>query len=151
MTIIPPTKPATTSIGATRARRPVGGFNVAAPSATAERANVPTDIDIGAASGVEAVHLGDLLALQETGPESPRDRAARRHGQQMLDLLRDLQLAALSAMTDPETLPRLTRLATAMPSADDPGLSEVLDAIAVRAAVELARRDVVGPSSPAPR
>lgn len=98
-----------------------------------------------ASAGVESVSLVGLLAMQETGPESVRDQAARRHGQKILDALRDLQREALGAtpanVSDVEdATQRLTSLATTPCPADDPRLADVLNAIAVRAAVELARR-----------
>ena len=66
------------------------------------------------------------------------DREARRHGQAVLDALAGLQLAQLSG--DPHaSLAGLAKLAAEAPAASDPGLQAVLQAIAARAAVELAR------------
>ncbi len=76
----------------------------------------------------------------QTGADGPdADREAKRQGQAMLDALTGLQLAQLGR--DPQTaLAGLARLASNAPSASDPGLQAVLQAIAARVAVELARR-----------
>ncbi len=114
-----------------------GAFQLATPPAVAE-----------ATASIETVALGGLLALQEAMPDSVRDRAARRHAQQMLDLLREMQRAMLAGGSTQggEITGGLTRLAElgarAVP-ADDPRLAGVLHAIAVRAAVELARHERV--------
>lgn len=124
----------------TRAGARPSGFTLSEPTA---------DTATAASTGVESVSLSGLLAMQETAPGSVRDRAARRHGQKMLEALRDLQRVALGAtlrsalssadgVDDPTQ--RLADLAATPCPADDPGLAEILRAIAVRAAVELARR-----------
>ncbi len=96
-----------------------------------------------AATATEHIDLGGLLAVQETGTETVRDRAARRQGRQMLDLLRALQCAALAngGADDPATLQNLADLASPEPTADDPALIAVMQAIRVRVAVEMARRE----------
>lgn len=86
-----------------------------------------------------------LLLLQEVDPSGDRRRArdqkARRHGARMLDLLARLQAGLLTAGDGPdsELLQSLETLSRQAPEADDPALQGVLDAIAVRAAVERAR------------
>jgi len=82
--------------------------------------------------------------LQEGPGASLRDRAARDHARQMLAALRDLQRAQLGAQADAglAALDNLARLAGTIPIADDPQLGAIVNAVAVRAAVELARRQL---------
>ncbi len=88
---------------------------------------------------VGAVSLSGLLALHEAELEAPRDRAARRRGQDILAALAELQRGLLGAETG-EALTRLTHLVEALPRAADPRLEAVLGAVALRARIELARR-----------
>jgi hypothetical protein len=82
-----------------------------------------------------------MLALQEAGAEPVRDRAARRHGQAMLQLLAALQRAMLQGVGGDEAeLTRLASLSAEVPVASDPALRQAVAAIALRASVELARR-----------
>jgi hypothetical protein len=94
------------------------------------------------AAPAAAIGLDALLALQEGAADNSRDRRARRHAQEMLAALRDLQRARLGAWGQDNlaALSGLARLAGAVPAADDPRLVSIVRAIAVRAAVELARR-----------
>ncbi|MBN9562574.1 MAG: hypothetical protein J0H14_17880 [Alphaproteobacteria bacterium] len=123
----------TTGAGASRIRTTpaAGGFSLAAGAAS----------QAGAAAGAVPVSLGAMLALQEAGAEPARDRAARRHGQAMLQLLAALQRAMLAGEGGGEAeLTRLASLATEVPLASDPALRQAVAAIALRASVELARR-----------
>ncbi len=127
-----------TSFPASRRQGPARDFRVNQhPAATADEA------EAASASGVGSVSLAGLLAMQEAGAGSVRDRAARRHAQRMLALLRDLQRAMLAAGdAGPDDVPaRLAALAATDCQADAPGLAAILRAIAVRAAVELARHE----------
>ena len=87
-----------------------------------------------------AVALSGLLALQEAGAEAPRDRAARRRGQDILAALAALQRALLAGEGPEDTLARLAALTADLPRALDPHLDRILAAIALRARVEMARR-----------
>jgi hypothetical protein len=88
--------------------------------------------------------LEALLALQETLSPLERRRRAVKRASRILDALDDLRLAALGA----DTLdgPALQRLAGAVQDArsetDDPKLEGVLEEIEIRAAVEMAKREV---------
>jgi Class II flagellar assembly regulator len=99
----------------------------------------------GAAAPVAA--LAGLLALQETEPAAARDRVARRHGRAMLAALAAWQRALLgeaageAAAGPPAALDRLGELLTTVPTAADPGLAAVLDAVVLRCRIELARRE----------
>lgn len=111
------------------------GFQLDAPSGPAEAAEL---------TGAGGVALDGLLSLQESGTETVRDRAARRQGQAALNLLAKLQCAALvgdvaGGMAN-GTMDKLAALMAAPPGADDPHLTASLRAVAVRVAVELARR-----------
>lgn len=123
----------TTAGGASRIRTApaAGGFSLAAGAAS----------QAGAAAGAAPVSLGAMLALQEAGAAPVRDRAARRHGQAMLQLLAALQRAMLQgAGGDEAELTRLASLSAEVPLASDPALRQAVAAIALRASVELARR-----------
>ncbi len=94
----------------------------------------------GTAAPVAAFAAGAMLGLQETMADPVGERAARRRGQDMLDALAALQRGLLSpAGPDPASLRRLAALAAAAPHAADSGLREALEAIRLRAVVELAR------------
>ncbi len=88
------------------------------------------------------VGLHTLLALQEAEADAAQDRAAQRHAGSMLDELSLVQRAVLQG--DPiGTSAALARLADAArhgPAAIDPRLAAVVQAIAMRAAIEAARR-----------
>ncbi len=81
----------------------------------------------------------DLAVAQEImGEPAVRDRQARQHGSDMLDALARLQARLLAGSSGPERQ-RLEDLAKWRPAAADPGLEAALQAIALRAAVELAK------------
>jgi hypothetical protein len=111
------------------------------PEAEAGAAGEPVAGGI-AAAGVSG--LAALLALQESEAASARDRAARRHGQALLEDLAALQRGLLAGLlgpggVDPALPGRLAALAEQVPEAADPALAAIISAIAVRARVELAR------------
>ena len=95
------------------------------------------------AAETPAVMLSGLLALQAEDTGDVQDREARRHGLDLLAELAALQRALLTDGADPganaEQLRRLARLAASLPTAADPRLAAVLEAIVLRARVELAR------------
>jgi Class II flagellar assembly regulator len=126
-----PARPARAVDG--RGKKP--GFRVDAPVGATEAAEL---------RGVGGVALDGLLSLQESGTETVRDRAARRQGQAALNLLAKLQCAALAGDVAgggaDGTMDKLAALMAAPPGADDPHLTASLRAVAVRVAVELARR-----------
>jgi hypothetical protein len=117
-----------------RLGRPAGGFSVP----TAGRSGITA-----AAEEAPAVMLAGLLALQAEDSDEPRDREARRHGQDMLAELTGLQRVLLADGADGgvpvDQLRRLARLAADVPAAADPRLRDVMEAITLRARVELAR------------
>jgi len=88
-----------------------------------------------------AAGLSGLLALQEAvdtaATAAAQDGAAHRHGETVMDDLKDLQIALLSGRAG--DLSRLAARAGAGPQAADPRLAAVIGAIRLRASVELAR------------
>ncbi len=89
-------------------------------------------------AAVAAPGLG-LLALQYGQGDRQRDQAARRRADQLLEELDGLQREMLGGPPDPTRLARLAALAKGEAGAD-PALREVVEAIALRAAIEAARR-----------
>jgi hypothetical protein len=108
------------------------GFSVPHEPATSGQA--------AADAAVQAPSLSSMLTLQELGGERPADREARRHGQDMLAALTELQRALLGDGDDAAATQRLMDLLAAVPLATDRRLAAMVSAIVVRARVELARR-----------
>ncbi|MEO1200404.1 MAG: flagellar assembly protein FliX [Pseudomonadota bacterium] len=129
----------TNGVGAGKRTRKSG------PSAAFE---VDSDAGSGRASGVPGVSVAAglggvdaILALQAVEDPFERRRQAIRNGHDLLDALDDLKLAVLEGRLGSSTLGRLEMLLDQRAEiADDPGLVEVLDAIALRVQVELAKR-----------
>ncbi len=121
---------ATTTTGS---RQTGTAFQVAEETASAEAASPLADI--------ATVSLGAMLAAEALDRGPARDRAARRHGQAVLAGLTSLQRALLDdhPQDGAASLHRLQALIADMPQADDPQLAALLDTIALRARVELAR------------
>jgi Class II flagellar assembly regulator len=94
----------------------------------------------GAAAAPSAASLGSMLSLQEAGGETVEDREARRHGNDMLAALAELQRALLGGSGGGTALRRLTDLAASVRHATDPRLAAMVSAIVLRVRVELARR-----------
>ena len=119
----------------TASRKPgASGFSVPLPPA-----------DAGATTGAaetSAPALATMLSLQELGGETVRDREARRHGQDLLAALADLQRLILSAGSDGTALQRLADLAASVPHATDRRLNAIVSGIVARARVEVARRQL---------
>ena len=96
----------------------------------------------GAAGAPAATSLSSMLTLQEAGGETVEDREARRHGNDMLAALAELQRALLGGDGDGVARQRLGDLADAVRHATDPRLAAMISAIVLRVRVELARRRV---------
>lgn len=120
--------PVAVPAGTARAGMGRGGFTVSAGAAPG----------VAMASGVAA--LDGLLLLQEVEDAPERDRRARKHGRAMLDALSRLQLGLLDGECGAGALASLSALAEHCPEAADPGLRDLLRAVALRARVELARQ-----------
>jgi cell division protein ZapA (FtsZ GTPase activity inhibitor) len=104
-----------------------------APAATTRAAA------LGAINSLDA-----LLALQETlSPTERRRRAVRRAGK-ILDALDSLKLSLLSGEPTESDLQSLqTAVKEARAETEDPGLEALLEQVETRAAVELAKRDMI--------
>lgn len=119
--------------------RPGGGFRLgAAPGGPGAAAGAAPLAPLG----------GGLLALQETTEAPARDADAARRGGEILAELDGLLLDLLSGKRDPARLARLAALEHGEEGAD-PILREAVQGIALRARVELARRDRDGLTTPA--
>jgi len=121
----------------------VGGISTERNAGRVTRAGfrLPAAGDASTASPASApAGLDGMLALQEREADAARDRGARRHGQSLLRELAALQRALLGDAGDAACLQRLAALGRATPDAADPGLAAIVRSLAVRAAVELARR-----------
>ena len=124
----------------------VGGAPAAGAGRTASRGRTGFALDQGAAPATEAggaaavgpVGLG-LLAVQEGGERAARDQAARRRAESILQELQSLQRDLLFDGPDMNRLERLAAFETGEDGAD-PLLRDAVQAIVLRARVELARR-----------
>ena len=83
-----------------------------------------------------------LLSEIERQEGARRDRQSGRRGQALLDALSALQRVTLGSDDPGAFLEHMKALLADMPQAADPGLASVVKEIAVRAAVEIARREV---------
>ena len=92
-------------------------------------------------SATPSIGLPSLLAFQEAEADAAQDRAARRHAGSMLAELSAIQRALLlgDAAGKDGALARLSSLARHGAVANDPRLAAIVQAIAMRAAVEAAR------------
>ena len=122
-----------------------GRGRVAGPSGFAPI--IPADVDVPAmvagAAGLSGVDA--LLALQGVAsPAGERAKAVRR-GRDMLDMLDEIRRGMLDGIVSEGTLQRLAGLVSVKrEDFVDPGLSQVLDDIDLRARVELAKLEYAG-------
>lgn len=98
----------------------------------------------GAATGARAMtDVSSLLALQTVAAPEPatvrRGRMVKR-GRRLLDILDDVKVSLLDGSCDALTLEKLeSAIVEAREQTDDSGLEAVLDAVELRARVELAK------------
>jgi hypothetical protein len=125
-------------VGANGAGR-LMGVRTRRPGVAAGGFNVPED---AAAPGIDAVEgaVASTVSGGGAGVEAVADRAARRHGQDLLAELARLQRDMLRPGGRSQALERLAVLAADTPPAADPALAMIVDGIVLRAKVELARR-----------
>ena len=120
-----------------------GGERFAVP-AHAAMARESAEADHTSASA-PARGLASMLAVQETAigavseQRRRRDQAARRRGQELLGALAELQRAMLGSSGVTVSRAAMQALLDGVPVAADPALAGVVQAIALRAQVELAR------------
>ncbi len=120
--------------GAPRAQARDGAFRLADPA--------PSSHPQGSAPVRAAPSLDALLALQ-AAPEQPMERRRRAvaRGRRMLDALDAIRIGLLDGRDDRAGLQTLVeRLSAPRDETGEPGLDEALDAIELRARVELAKR-----------
>jgi hypothetical protein len=90
--------------------------------------------------GAALAPVDSLLALQEVSDDPGGRNRGRRHGEALLERLDDLHLGLLSGRMSLDALERLSVMVAAKrDTVGDPRLSQILDEIEVRAAVELAK------------
>lgn len=93
------------------------------------------------ASPVQSV--GGILALQEIGDEETNRRKARVRANRLLDRLDELRVGLLTGSLSKEGIAELVSLIQSeRPQVSDPQMAEVLDAIELRAQVELAKLEM---------
>lgn len=95
--------------------------------------------EAAAAAPVQTINA--LLALQEVDDATQHPSRGRRRAEDILDRLEDLRLSLVFGTVSLERLERLADLlAQRDETIDDPQLSEIINEIEIRAAVELAKR-----------
>ena len=136
MKVTGPSAPTTST--PSRAARSTGGFSLGSA------AGAPAPMAAPAASTTTNVAgLSALMALQGVETATERRRRAIRRGGGLLDRLEELKIALLSGEAGEGALERLGRdLREARTDDDEPGLTDLLNQIDLRAAVELAKAEV---------
>lgn len=132
----------------------VGGLSAplraARPGRADPRFGATLDAAGGSAEAREAVAAGSVLAaasllsLQEIPDATERNRRARKTAAAALEALAAMQAAMLGGGLDRAQLGVLRTVAADAAQADDPALREAAEAVALRAAVELARLEQAG-------
>ena len=114
------------------------GFSVAGGNASAGASAMTSAAPLSGVAG-----LSSLVALQGVDDVAERRRRAIRRGGGLLDRLEELKLAMLGGETGEGALERLSRtLREAREDENDEGLTDLLNQIDLRAAVELAKAEV---------
>ncbi len=124
-------------VNGTRGGRGPGGasgarFTLDSGGATAAKLEAHAPISI--LGGLEA-----LIALQSEDNTRERRRRSAKRGQSMLDVLDELKLALLSGHLPPDMQRRLSAVLREAGPSGDPQLDGIIDAIELRAEVELAK------------
>jgi len=112
------------------------GFSVG--SGSESRAPTPS------ASTKQVQSVDAILSIQGVDDAVTGRRSALRHGHKMLDVLDDLRIGLLSGKVPPGKLKSLVTLVDARAPSGDEELEDVLDAIELRARVELAKLEQLG-------
>ena len=87
--------------------------------------------------------VGSILALQEIGDEETNRRKARARAHRLLDRLDELRIGLLTGSLSEDGIVELvTLIRSERPQVSDPQMTEVLDAIELRAQVELAKLEM---------
>lgn len=127
---IQPTTPTSSLPPKTRPRLAgAAGFSVP------DQGDQSTDVSV-----VSQINVAWALSLQEVEPPADRNRQSRRGGARLLDLLTQLQRSVLQPADDAHaSLAEIETTLARLPVATDPVLKSLIDAIVLRARVELAR------------
>jgi Class II flagellar assembly regulator len=126
--------------GTSQRRRVANGAGDGAGGSFAAQVGGRASMIAGIAPATPLAALDGVLAVQEVEDPTAERRRATRHGHSLLDELRALQLGLVDGWVSEGTLRRLSGLVDSLrPDAGDPQLTAVLDAIELRAAVELAK------------
>jgi len=120
-------------------RRAASGTGEAAASAFAGHVGSRPVTSSGIAPATPLAALDGVLAVQEVADPTGERRRAVRRGHSLLDELRELQLGLAEGGVSEGTLRRLAGLLDGLRPAADPQLDLVLEAIELRAAVELTK------------
>ena len=137
-----------TSTGTVKRTGSVSGSGFAKALAAAEEATGVESVE--ASRGIGAVGaLGGLLGAQEVDEREAKRQKATKRGRLTLDILSNLRDALLMGTLPYTTLRQLERLvAQERSEVDDPVLMSIMNEIEVRAAVELAKLEMSGLSTP---
>jgi len=103
--------------------------------------DAPTEIGSPAAAGAVQA-LDSLLAAQEIPDRAAGRKRALRHVQELLDQLEIIRMGLLAGTIPGQRLRALVGLLSrSRADIGDPGLEELIEAIELRAAVEMAKLD----------
>jgi hypothetical protein len=120
-----------------RPTQAAGGFSLSSAGGAAPAAATTASAGPAGVAGLSA-----LMALQGVESATERRRRAIRRGGGLLDRLDELKLALLSGEAGEGALARLGQgLREERTEDDDPGLTDLLNQIDLRAAVELAKAE----------
>lgn len=123
----------------------IGGF-ASRPAQFRGKAVFSVPVKSATASGaapLSKAFADPLLFFQEVEPAEERDARSRRHGSALLDLLSTLQRTLLEGGDGEAVMHSLSALAGRMPVAANSSLQAAIEAISLRAHVELARSQVM--------
>lgn len=110
------------------------GFTLPGDVSSSDAPSQSTSAGVSSVSGLDAI-----LALQSVDGNEDRARRAVQHGHDLLDQLEALRADLLAGHVSPQRVGSLLSLIRAQKSADDPKLSGLINDIALRARVELAK------------
>ena len=117
-----------------------GAFSLPSAAAAGQSATAAPVSGPSALMGVES-----LLALQDAGGPLEGRRRSMRRAVRLLDVLDDLKVALIDGMLQPDQIRALSlAIAEQRATTGEPALEAVLDEIETRAAVELAKLEVLG-------
>ncbi|MEM6383887.1 MAG: flagellar assembly protein FliX [Pseudomonadota bacterium] len=111
-----------------------GGFSLASGAESQS-----TDSAQTTAAPSKVAHMDALLALQSVDDNGDQLRRAVQKGHDLLDQLEALRADLLGGKVSPNRLRALVGLLNAPDRIDDPKLAAIIDDIALRARVELAK------------